>query len=112
MIIYKIRAYFEKNESWVKEEARTNYRLAHEQLHFDVTELHARKLRKILAERKFRCGEEEEFEHFVEQYVRTWEVTQQAYDFSTHHSMDKGKQMDWHHRIAFELSLLEDDKSR
>ncbi len=110
MISYRVRAYFEKKESWVKEVARTDYHLAHEQLHFDVTELYARKLRKILDDRKFMCGEEVEFERFVRQYISNWQVTQQAYDFSTHHSMDKKKQKEWHHRIAFELSLLEDYK--
>ncbi len=109
-IIYKVRAYFEMKESWVKNEARTDYHLAHEQLHFDVTELHARKLRKLLSEQDFRCGEEEEFEQYIKKYLHNWEVTQQAYDFSTHHSLDKEKQKDWHHRIAFELSLLDEYK--
>ena len=31
-IIYKVQAYFEKDESWVKEEARTAYHLTHEQI--------------------------------------------------------------------------------
>ncbi len=110
-IIYKVRAYFEKKESWFKEDAHTDYHLAHEQLHFDVTELFARKLRKQLDEQNFRCGEEESFENYIEQYLRNWEVTQQAYDFDTYHSVDKDKQKEWHHRIAFELSLLEDYKS-
>lgn len=110
-IVYKVRAYFEKKESWYKQDAFTDYILAHEQLHFDVTELFARKLRKQLSEQRFECGEEEEFENYIEQYLRNWETTQQAYDFATHHSVDKDKQKEWHYRIAFELSLLEEFKS-
>ncbi len=109
-ITFKVRAYFEVKESWVKEVARTNYHLAHEQLHFDVTELHARKLRKLLEEQNFRCGEEEQFERYIKQYLHNWEVTQQVYDFSTHHSVNKEEQKNWHHKIAFELSLLDDYK--
>ncbi len=110
MITYKVRAYFETKESWVKSEAKTNYHLAHEQLHFDVTELHTRKLRKLLSEQNFRCGEEEQFERYIKQYLNNWEVTQQAYDFSTHHSVNRKEQRNWHHKIAFELSLLDEFK--
>ncbi len=112
VITYKIQAYFDKKDSWVKEEARNTYILDHERLHFDVTELHARKLRKVLAEQNFKCGEELEFENFIRQYINNWETTQQAYDYSTHHSMDRQQQLIWSRRIAFELSLLEEYKSR
>lgn len=107
-IIYKVRAYFEKKESWLKEEARNDYILAHEQLHFDITELYARKLRKLLSERKFKCGEEVAFEHFVNQFTNSWESKQMAYDAITYHSVDREKQQIWHHKIAMELSLLEE----
>ncbi len=111
-IIYKIKPYFQKDESWVKSEARTTYHLDHEQLHFDVTELHARKLRKLLAEQNFRCGEEEAFEKYIEQYLNNWEMMQRSYDINTHHSTDENKQMEWKYRIQYELSLLEDFKSQ
>lgn len=110
-IIYKVRAYFEKKESWYKSDAHTDYHLAHEQLHFDVTELYARKLRKLLSKQEFRCGDEEQFEKYIEQYLSNWETAQQAYDFATHHSIDKEKQKEWHYKIAFELSLLDEFKS-
>ena len=106
-----MRAYFEKKESWYKQDAHTDYHLAHEQLHFDVTELYARKLRKALSEQNFRCGEEDEFENYIEQYLKNWETAQQSYDFATHHSVDKESQKDWHYKIAFELSLLDEFKS-
>lgn len=110
-IIYKIQAYFEKKESWYKPDAQTEYHLVHEQLHFDVTELYARKLRKTLAKQAFVCGEELEFEQYIGDFLQNWQTTQRLYDFATHHSMDKDKQREWHHKIAFELSLLEEYKS-
>ncbi len=109
-IIFKVRAYFEKKTSWVKEEAYNDYILAHEQLHFDVTELFARKLRKSLSERPFLCGEETAFEHYIQQFIKGWEAKQHAYDFMTRNSMDKQQQKEWERKITMELSLLEDYK--
>ncbi len=107
-IIYKVKAYFEKNESWVKEEALTDHHLEHEQIHFDITELYARKLRKLLSEQEFYCGQEAEFEAFVDRFLDNWEMMQQAYDAHTRHSMDKVSQKDWQYKVAMEMSLLDD----
>lgn len=112
VIIYKVLAYFEKNESWVKAEALTDHHLTHEQLHFDITELYARKLRKILSEREFVCGQEQEFEDFVGKFLDNWGMMQQAYDYSSRHSMDKAIQKDWYYKVAMELSLLEDFRQK
>jgi len=107
-IIYKIRAYFEKKNSWVKKEAFTDYHLAHEQLHFDITELFARKLRKMLAQRDFKCGEEAEFETFVKNSLEAWQSNQKNYDILTRHSMDTLAQREWMYRVNMELSLLDE----
>ncbi len=107
-IIYKIRAYFEKKNSWVKKEAFTDYHLAHEQLHFDITELFARKLRKMLAQRDFKCGEEAEFEKFVQNSLEAWQSNQKNYDILTRHSMDTLAQREWMYRVNMELSLLDE----
>lgn len=105
-INYKIKAYFERENSWVKEEAHTDYHLAHEQLHFDITELYARKLRKLLAHRGFKCGEETAFEDFIQANLETWHVEQKNYDIHTRHSLDTDRQREWFYRIKIELDLL------
>lgn len=107
-IIYKVQAYFEKNESWVKSEALTAHHLNHEQIHFDITELYARRLRKALSDRDFKCGEEVAFETYVGNFLRNWEVEQKAYDLITQHSLDSEKQQEWYYKIAMELDLLTD----
>ena len=107
IISYKFRAYFEKDESWVKQEAYTDYHLAHEQLHFDITELYARKLRKLLSELEFKCGQEKDFERFVAATLENWYNEQRNYDIMTRHSMNKVQQQEWQYRIKMELSLLE-----
>jgi len=108
MLTCKVQAYFEKKESWVKDEAKTEYHLAHEQIHFDITELHTRKLRKALVDRQFKCEEKESFEAFVTAYIENWKNDQQTYDLLTHHSVDRKVQRAWYYKINMELSLLED----
>ncbi|HSP39953.1 MAG TPA: hypothetical protein VLN46_00870, partial [Gillisia sp.] len=49
-LTYEVTSYFNPKLSWVKIDSDNDYLLKHEQLHFDITELHARKLRKKLAE--------------------------------------------------------------
>ena len=39
-----VTSFFDPCGSWMREGERNDYTLAHEQLHFDITELHARKL--------------------------------------------------------------------
>lgn len=107
-IIYKVQAYFEKNYSWVKPEAYTNHHLAHEQIHFDITELYARKLRKALEQRDFKCGEEERFDAFVANFLRKWQMAQIKYDNQTHYSMKPAIQNEWKYLVAMELSLYND----
>lgn len=109
-INYKVRAYFEKKNSWVKSEAYTDYHLAHEQLHFDITELYARRLRMLLDKRDFKCGEEAEFDKFIEMNLDSWHTDQKNYDIITKHSIDQLKQKEWTYRIQMELSLLNEYK--
>jgi len=107
-ITFKVQAYFEKDKSWVKEEALTDHHLIHEQIHFDITELATRRLRKSLKERRFKCGEELEFENFVSAFIDNWRMEQNAFDLMSRHSLDKEQQKEWFYKIAMELSLLEE----
>ena len=106
-IIYKVEAYFEKKQSWFKEEAHTDHHLQHEQIHFDITELYARKLRNALETKEFKCGQEEEFDSFVRNFLNKWQAAQINYDLYTHYSMRKRQQGEWKHRVAMELSVFD-----
>ena len=48
---YKIKCRFDQNLSWGR--IKNDYILAHEQGHFDIAEIHARKLHKLLKAYKF-----------------------------------------------------------
>ncbi len=100
---------FIQNISWTKEN-NSDYLLKHEQLHFNITEIFARKLRKSIAKsgpyqvktiqkkineiRSKVFGESKEF--------------QAKYDQETKHSEDKDMQKKWEKVITYELSFLED----
>jgi len=106
-IIYKVQSYFERNESWVKEEALTPHHLVHEQIHFDITELYARRLRKALLKKSFNCGQEYDFEQFVKVFIEAWQKEQHEYDKTSKHSIAKSVQKEWYHKIANELKRLD-----
>ncbi len=111
-IIYEVLSYFEKRESWVKAEAYTNHHLAHEQIHFDITELYARKLRRALSEQNFKCGQEVAFEYYVKQFIDDWHEVQHNYDSTSRHSINREVQAEWSQRIEIELLLLDEYRSR
>jgi len=103
-IAYHIESVFKKSQSWVKEEARTTYHLSHEQLHFDITELYARKLREALDKEQFPCHRMYAFEQKIRQYLRDWRNEQTTYDKETFFSVKRDRQADW----EFEVRLLLD----
>lgn len=103
-INYHIESVFKKSQSWVKEEARTTYHLSHEQLHFDITELYARKLRDVLDKEQFPCHRMYAFEQTIRQYLKEWRDEQTTYDKETFFSVKRDKQADW----EFEVRLLLD----
>jgi len=101
---YDIVSYFDKDESWVKLEARTPHHLQHEQLHFDITELYARKLKARLGEETFYCGEEERFNRLVDELLADWESEQHSYDLETHYSNKHNEQHAWEAKITTALA--------
>ena len=105
-VFIDVEAYFDPTESWVVRGSRSEYLLQHEQLHFDITELHARKLRKLLQDhqgmesRKFR---EKRLWHWVnekhEEVYQEMVAMQDQYDKETDHSLISSRQKEWESRI-------------
>lgn len=99
----RVQAVFIPDNSWVKSDAKTDYILAHEQLHFDITELYARKLRRELSEKVSGCYEVKKIDAIAERMLKEWKKVQEAYDQDTHHSIDKEEQYQWIARVRDEL---------
>jgi hypothetical protein len=98
-----VRAIFIPEESWVKTDAKTEYILAHEQLHFDITEIYARKLRRELSEKVTSCRDIWKIERIAGKLISEWKEVQQQYDKDTHHSINRELQERWEEKVEFDL---------
>lgn len=101
-VIYSL---FVPSKSWVK--APTGSLLAHEQLHFDITELHARKLRKYFAEMRNPCYlGKEGINTAARRIIQESNDMQRRYDDETRHSERYSEQKRWETLIAQQLQDL------
>lgn len=82
--------------------------LAHEQLHFDITELFARKLRKALTEFDFDNARnlKADLQALYRNAEQERALMQQQFDVETRHSMNEAAQLEWQKYIKEELSKL------
>jgi hypothetical protein len=103
---YKITSNFSKDRSWGLH--KTDYILSHEQGHFDIAEVYARKLNKEMAAYKFnRSTFQQDLKRIYDGVLNEKEKTQDDYDRETNHSIKKEKQAEWLEKIA---RLLEEYK--
>jgi hypothetical protein len=95
VLSYNINCGFSKSRSWGL--LKTPYILAHEQAHFDITELYARKLHKELQQHKFVKGTsmQKQINAIYEKVMKEKEAFQELYDTDTSHSRNKKKQEEW-----------------
>lgn len=106
-LTYTVHAKFDRTLSW-KKELQTDRLLAHEQLHFDITELYARKLKKLLAELKNPCVlPGADVKASAKNLRLEWQTKQDTYDEATNHGQDETAQAEWQQMIADELEMLE-----
>ncbi len=103
----KVKCFFYPQNSWYKKELATDNLLLHEQLHFDIAELHARKLRKRIAYKTFTKNLRKEMQALYELTNGEMKRMQQAYDEATNYSLNKEVQLKWKAQIAGELKRLE-----
>ena len=95
---YEITCSFSKVKSWGL--LKTPYILAHEQGHFDITEIYARKLHKELLDYKFnRKTFRQDVNVIYDRVVKEKENLQFAYDGLTDHSRNKTVQKEWLEKI-------------
>lgn len=95
-------------ESWVKtKNLKNNVLLEHEQMHFDLSEIYARKLRKIISESKFNTFNlVKETNRLFYEYFDLNKERQILYDKETKHGTDSLEQNKWKKMIETELQQL------
>ena len=101
-----IIAVFYRFESWVKDRAAGA--LIHEQGHFDITEIFARKLRKRVQEFVPKRGDlGHQLRLLYDETESERDAMENLYDKETKHSIDAVRQAYWNGRIQKELKDLE-----
>lgn len=104
---FKVGCEFYPNKSWYRPELCDSIILSHEQLHFDIAELHARKMRKRLAETQFTKNIKDEVKTIYKAIIKELYLFQNKYDHETNYSRDLGKQLIWNRMIAEALVAQE-----
>ena len=101
---FEVTAFFYPNESWYKPTLCDDHVLSHEQLHFDIAELFARKMRKRLNETSFSDNVKAEVKDIYKEILKELADFQHLYDWETNFSRNKEKQLLWNKKIAKILS--------
>lgn len=101
---YKIESRFSRSRSWGLH--KTPYILSHEQGHFDIAEIFARKLHKKMIDYRFdKKDYEKDLKKIYQDILDEKKEMQDDYDRETNHSINKEKQEGWLKKIA---KLLEE----
>jgi len=105
-----IEAYFYCNDSWKKDDWINDEVLAHEQKHFDIVELYARRFRKQISGMVFLGlkDAEKKVEAVYQILNKEMDVYQDKYDDETDGSMNGDGQRRWNSKIAGEIKLLDE----
>lgn len=104
---YTIQSLFSLTRSWGLH--KTDYILSHEQGHFDIAEIFARKLNKEMSEYKFnRATCQQDLDKIYKKILQEKERMQNDYDDETSHSIKTDKQAEWLKKISEKLSELKE----
>ena len=107
-INFEVKSYFYPNSSWYIKKDVSPYILKHEQTHFDISELHARKLRKRLDGTTFSDNLKPEIEAIYRKVEEERKATQDAFDTESDHSKNKAGEVKWEGYIAQQLAVYND----
>lgn len=103
---YTIQSRFSKTRSWGLH--KTDYILSHEQGHFDLAEVFARKLHMKMSAYQFNAKTfEKDLKKIYQDVLDEKEETQNNYDKETRHSINKEKQAEWLKKIEKLLAEYE-----
>ncbi len=103
---YHVVAHFYPDESWYLKGSETDVILKHERLHFDITELFARKFRQRIETSKFTKNIDQEMKRIHNKIIRELRAYQEKYDSETNHSINLEAQLKWQEKLVSELKAL------
>lgn len=109
---FRVASAFLPDQSWVKpavleRPAESRRALGHEQTHFDISEVQARKMRRALSRLVTPCTlTEEQLAAAIDPIVREDADLQGRYDRETDHGLDVPQQVRWDDDVRRELEAL------
>jgi len=104
---FDIKAKFNKSKSWTKTNEHPEV-LLHEQKHFDLTEIYARKMRKAYRHLNNPCQYTmEDLGKIYDEYFLELRHMQTLYDIETDHGLDTIDQKIWNTKIKTQLEELD-----
>jgi hypothetical protein len=109
---FRVIAAFLPRQSWVRPAVLVNpttsaRTLRHEQTHFDLSEVHARRMRRYFAELTQPCLKTtEELDALAQRFVREEGAAQRKYDDETSHGRVTKKQAEWETEVGRQLASL------
>ena len=104
-LTHKVECRFVKTNSWGL--VKTDFILQHEQAHFDIAEIFARRLHKAILEYPFNSKSyRNDLDLIYEKIANAESDFQKQYDTETNHSLNKQKQVAWLKKIAAQLEEL------
>jgi hypothetical protein len=108
LLRYQVTIAFIRYESWKSDTA--DYLLKHEQLHFDIAELYARKIRKAIQGivKAIPKAKESDFRPVIQKLYGESADAHAAYDKETYHGIITDRQATWEKKISIELKQLND----
>ena len=101
-----VKAQMDKSRSWVNTHSLRDEVLSHEQVHFDISEIHARLLRQYFALNNRKSAGRNP-ESIYKKYINRLRRMQDGYDRQTNHGNDLYMQMMWEEKIKAMLIDLE-----
>jgi hypothetical protein len=114
-VIIRVYSYFDPNQSWAHPDHRVPALLRHEQLHFDITELFARLMRKEMSAYMSKPVSEfvpakmdVEVKAIFTRLYNEHMLMQQKYDVETQHGIMSDEQSMWENDISTRLQALKE----
>jgi len=101
-----VLAHFYPEQSWYKAVEADTHVLGHEQLHFDITELFARKFRQRISQLKVSNTISSQLKKLHNTINKELTSMQNVYDADTDNSRNAEQQAIWKAQIATELTIL------
>lgn len=101
---FKVVAVMDKDESWIKDEFKKDHILKHEQGHFDIAHIYARKLEASLRQKQYTSRDIEALNRVYDRHLEEMNGLQVRYDIETKGGWDLLAQSKWRRFIQGELN--------